>query len=220
VSQQDPNQPHPPPYQPELPPHEPYPPQQMPYQPQHVPYPYAVPPVPPKKNNCLMFALIGVGVVIVLVIIFSLTSKPAATPGTTAATPVAGSTPAATVPPAATLAPAPSYQKIAAQKSALTAAQLDVYIKSLAGAHVDNWTGTTLDVSTKIFSTDVYQIQVDMTGPTDNPFKNAQVYVDITKDQSLAVSKGKSITFSGTIDHVDCTLICTVEVKDATYTVK
>jgi hypothetical protein len=160
-----------------------------------------------------MYALIAIGVVIVLAVLASLVNKPTTT--------VSSTTPGVAAPTAAAVVPtAPAYKDIAAQKAALTAAQLDTYAKGLAGARITTLTGTTLDVAPKLFSSTVYQIQVDMTGPTDNPLKNAQVYVDIPKADAQNISKGKAITFSGTVDHVDCTFICTVEVKDATYTVK
>ena len=192
MSQQDPNQPHPTPYQPELPPHEPYPPQQMPYQPQHVPYPYAVPPVPPKKNNCLMFALIGVAVLAMCVIIglaiTAIGGKAVVSTINTAGTSVAAT--AAAVLPAVTSTPLTAVQST----SAIIPAQDSVTALAPTSAPSMPKRGDKVTVG----SWDVtVQAMVTSTGFDWSGFKNMQepkgIYVLVYEDATNTTPKSASI---------------------------
>jgi hypothetical protein len=146
-------------------------------------------------------------------------NTPATTAGNTSAnTPTAQNTsiPAPTTPPAPE---APAYADIAVKKASMTDAQWSAYADTLKGNHITNWQGTVLDVSQRILSDD-YNIQVDLDSKGGS-LNVAEALVDVPKADALKVEKGQAITFSGTIESVNCIITyCPVQVVNPTYTVK
>jgi hypothetical protein len=206
------------------PPRPPFLPDQEPYQPQP-PHQQADSPSSPdvtppkKKNNCLLYGLIGVAlfsmcavVVTTVVVVTNTTNSKVNTVFSNIATALAvGST--------AKVSTAPSYAEYRAQTRSLSGARQDQYTQALVGERVENWQGIIVDVVKKL-SGDQYEIRVDLDHPKGSALL-PEVTIDVSKDETLQVTAGQNISFSGIIRSITCIgQFCPVEIDQSIYTAK
>jgi hypothetical protein len=204
--------PPPPPFPPDQEPDQ----HQSPYQQAYSPsLPDAIP--PKKKNNGLLYGVIGVALfsmcaVVVIAIIMvnnSMNSKVNAVFANIATALVADGT----ITPIDT---APSYADYRVQTKRLTGAEQDAYTQGLIGKRVENWQGIVVDVVKKLTG-DGYEIRVDLDHPRGSAFL-PEVSIDVSKAETLQVTAGQDITFSGTIRSITCIVqLCPVELDQATF---
>lgn len=105
----------------------------------------------------------------------------------------------------------PTYEQYKGDHETMTDAQWAAHIKTLSGNHITNWSGWVHDVVRE--NDNVYRIELDQDGP-DEPFAVPDVYVQIPAADATQFNKGQQITYSGTIDHIDCAFgLCRVIVR-------
>jgi len=102
-------------------------------------------------------------------------------------------TPATVSPVPRSTAGAPAYTEIADSFATMTDAQWDAYAAGLVGTRVDRWAGEVVDVT---HMANTYRVNVDM--DTDGIF---DVSFNVDADTGLALDRGVTIMFSGTIVH-------------------
>ena len=206
------------------PPRPPFPPDQEPEQPQipyHQPHTPSLPDaMPPKrKNNWLLYGLISVAlfsmcavVVITIIVVTNNTNSKVNIVFSNIATALA-------VDPTAQVSTAPSYAEYRVQTRSLSGAEQEKYTQGLVDARVENWQGIIVDI-VKNPSSDEYEIRVDL----DHPKGSANipvVTIDVSKDETLQVTAGQNITFSGIIRSITCLgPFCPVEIAHAVFTAK
>jgi hypothetical protein len=114
--------------------------------------------------------------------------------------------------------PAPPLSELAAKKKSMTDAQWDSYADTLKGEYISGWTGKVQSVDQKPLS-DVYRMTVDLDDPV--PGYAFDLYVDLNKDEALAVNKDATVSVSGNIRSIDCMLtLCPIELDHAAFTMR
>lgn len=203
-------------------------PRQPPQQPPQQPGPYYPPPPPGyyqqpppvvvvQKSGGGCFKWIGIAVV-ALIVIVAVAAVASPKGGTNTARNTNTNTNSSV--PAAPAALAPPYKDIVAKKDTLTDAQWDAYAETLKGLRIENWQGTILNVDNKLFSNDVFQVDIDLDGEGGS-LNVAEANIDVSQADALKMSKGQEITLSGNIKQIDCVLTyCPVEVENAIFTLK
>lgn len=101
------------------------------------------------------------------------------------------------------VASAPPFEEIRSNMRAMTEAQWNRYIQTLAGTRVENWQGFVLQVNEKAFGG--YEVWIDMDNP-DVTLSVQEVTFDVSEDIALRLNKEQAVTFSGTIAVVLNTL--------------
>jgi hypothetical protein len=123
------------------------------------------------------------------------------------------------VDPTAQVSMAPSYAEYRAQTRSLIGTEQAKYAQGLVGKRVENWQGIIYDVVKKT-SGDQYEIRVDLDHPKGSALL-PEVTIDVSKDETLQVTAGQNITFSGIIRSITCIVqFCPVEIDHGIYTAK
>lgn len=97
----------------------------------------------------------------------------------------------------------PSYEEYSSKHKSMTDAQWATYIKTLAGNRITDWKGWVTDV---VRDTDmVYDLRVDQDGP-DETFAVEDVVIKLSAKDASVFNKHEGVTYSGTIDHIECAI--------------
>ncbi len=177
-------------------------------------------PVKKPKKRRLLTILFLLGLFTCVILSMALMSSPATqtrrapTTDKSAGLAVAGSPTTTSTPQPAVQGP--SYAEYNGKHKTMTDAQWASYIKTLDGNVISDWQGWVYDVVRKNDS--VYNLKIDQDGP-DETLAVGDVVIQIPASEAEKFNKHQKVTYSGTIDHIDCAIgLCKVIVVDAVIT--